>query len=113
MIVKFVDAFYEASESIRMQGKSCDITPYKKQGFNVQYENNGNWVLAKPAQISAILKKEDGELFSFPVKMQVLEFYGKRRISEKTFETFVKDAQSGVIKFKFSKTGVLKFEKNS
>lgn len=110
MEVKFVDAFYEASETIRVQGKSCDITPYKKQGYNIQYENNGNWVLTKPAQIRVILKKADGELFSVPAKMQVLEFYGKKRISEKMCETFMRDAQAGVIKIKFTQTGVLKFE---
>lgn len=113
MEVKFVDAWYERSLTMRMQGKYKDVAPYKDKGFRVQYQNNGNWVLVKPALIKLIIETENNELIRFSVKSHVLDFYCKSRISEKLFEKFLNDAKTGAIKFDFFEPDLLTIKRNS
>lgn len=96
----FVHAYYQHSDTRELQGSANDseIKRYLNNGYYVKESRNGYWVLVRSAHIFVTLKTSDGEK-EFEMKHQILDLYGKQRISEKTYEKFSKDARSGKINF--------------
>ncbi len=96
----FVHAYYQHSDTRELQCSASDseIKRYLNNGYYVKEKRNGYWVLVKPVHIFVTLKTSDGEK-EFEIKHQILEHYGKQKISEKTYEKFSKDARSGKINF--------------
>lgn len=95
----FVNAVYEESDTITMQGTRSSTIRYQKQGYYIKEERNGYWVLVKPTSIRVYLKNSDNITSSFNMKEDILNYYGKKRISVNTFNKFVKDASNGKIQF--------------
>lgn len=89
---------YEESARITIQGSRLDIEKYLKQGYRIQEDKNGFWVLVKPLRLLATLTNSYGTK-SFDVKSDVLEYYHRQRISKNLIETFQKDVDSGKIIF--------------
>jgi len=95
----FVNASYENSDTITHQGTRSSITRYLKQGYKVKEERNGYWVLVKPTSVYVYLKNSDNITASFNMKQDILDYYGKTRISINLFNKFVQDASNGKIQF--------------
>lgn len=89
---------YVDSDSIQIQGKRNKIQKYLNEGYFVQVNRNGFWVLVKPAKVEVVLKNED-EARVFNIKEDVCNLYGKQRISKKLVETFFDEIGIGKIKF--------------
>lgn len=105
----FVNAFYNESSTITKQGKRSSINQYLNKGYYIKEDRNGYWVLVKPASVSVTLKDSDGELYSFNMKSDILNYYNKTRISQSLFTRFNKDATSGKIQF-YMEDGSYSFE---
>ena len=50
-MAEFINGTYNDSEELRVQGSFRDIRPYFKQGYSKVREDNGNWILSKPASL--------------------------------------------------------------
>ena len=108
-IVKFITAVYEESESLEKQGTRQSVQKYLKQGFKIQSEHNGFFVLTKPVRVRVVVS-DDGKQFIRDMKGEILKYYDKLRMSQKLFETFMQDAQSNNIKFYFNRNDQLSIE---
>lgn len=95
----FVYATYEDSSSRTHHGSRKSIQRFIDNGYYVKEARNGFYVLVKPARIIAVFKDTNGELYHFDIKQDILEFYGKERISKSLFEKFQDDASKEVILF--------------
>lgn len=93
-----VSVSYEASDRIVIQGKRADIEKYLRQGYSIQEDRNGFWVLMKPLRLLATLTNAYGTN-TFNVKGDVLDYYNRRRISEGLIKTFCDDVRSEKITF--------------
>ena len=98
-------SIYKRLYGIELQGSRDKIRGYLRKGYRVKDERNGYWILFKPAQIVLTLMDNTSECRSYGVKQKVLEFYDKKRISEKTFNKFLNDSLNGKIKFCISEHG--------
>lgn len=105
MNAKFIETHYEYSDTIELQGSRDKIRGYLRKGYRVKDERNGYWILFKPAQIVLTVMDNTSKCRSYGVKQKVLEFYDKKRISEKTFNKFLNDSLNGKIKFCISEHG--------
>lgn len=99
-----VSIVYEPSDSIEMQGKYEKIQKYKKQGYYIKEERNGYWVLVKSARVLVTLTNSNCAK-TFSMKEDILEYYGRKRISEKLLDKFRADVDSGKIIFKMNEDG--------
>lgn len=90
---------YEESDNISYQGNRRQIQRYLDKGYYVKEERNGYWVLIKPAAVRVVLESEDGHRASFNIKQDILDYYGKVRISPKLVEKFTKECNNGKIHF--------------
>lgn len=97
--VKFINSFYEESSRIERQGNRDSINFYLKRGYTIQVERNGYWVLVKPSSIRVLLRRPSGEQIAINVKDQILNHYGRQKISTKLFLDFLDDVKKGKIKF--------------
>lgn len=95
----FVTASYEESDTITHQGTRSSIQRYISKGYTIKQARNGFWILVKPTYIHVYLKNSNNITFSFNMKKEILDYYGKTRISIKIFNDFVQDASSGRIQF--------------
>lgn len=95
----FVTATYEQSDTITHQGTRSSINRYIKQGYNIKESRNGYWVLTKPASVCVHLKNSDNIIFSFDMKSDILNYYGKTKISINLVNKFVSEISSGKIQF--------------
>ena len=87
---------YEPSDTIEMQGKRKDIDKYLKKGYYIKEERNGYWVLVKAARLIVTLKNSSCTK-TFNMKEEVLDYYGKARISESLVNKFKMDIDNGTI----------------
>lgn len=97
-----VEISYEASDRIVMQGKRSDIEKYLKQGYSIQEDRNGFWVLVKPLRLLATLTNTHGTK-TFNVKGDVLQYYNRFKISENLIAIFRQDVNDGKIIFEMDK----------
>lgn len=95
----FVNAVYQPSDTVTLQGTRNSINRYIKQGYNIKESRNGYWVLTKPASVCVHLKNSDNIIFSFDMKSDILNYYGKIKISINLVNKFVSDVSSGKIQF--------------
>jgi len=92
---------YECSDTITCQGTRNSIRSYLDKGYYVKVKRNGYWVLVRPATVTVLLENEDGETQRFNIKNEILEYYGKKQISQSLVERFEQECQDGTIKFYF------------
>ena len=99
MEVKFINATYQESETKKRQGKRSGMKRYEAQGYHIDQERQGNFILVKNVKIIAFFEKEDGEIINRNIKRDILWHYNKERCSKNLFNTFLNDAKEGRIKF--------------
>lgn len=87
---------YEQSDTIEMQGKRKDIEKHLRNGYHVKEDRNGYWVLTKPAKV-LVEVEISGETKIINMKNEIVDHYGKTRISKSLVETFSKDVSNGKV----------------
>ena len=105
----FVYATYEDSSSRTHQGSRKSIQRFIDNGYYVKEARNGFFVLVKPARVIAVFKDSNGESYHFDIKQDILDFYGRDRISKSLFEKFQNDASNGSIIFYLDDGNVVNF----
>lgn len=99
--VTSVEVSYEPSDGFTMQGKRSDVEKYLRQGYKIQEDRNGFWVLVKPLKLLVTLTNTHGTN-TFNVKKNVLEHYNRVKISKQLIDTFINDVNSGKISFEMN-----------
>ncbi len=92
------------SDTIEVQGKREKIEKYLKKGYSVKEERNGYWVLVKKAKVWVTLTNSFCSK-TFSMKSDILDYYGKQKISANLVEKFQKDINDGKISFSMDKDG--------
>ena len=88
---------FEESDSIEHQGNKRSIERFREKGYNIVSEKNGFYVLNKPAKVILVGGCGENGTYIHDAKDQILQYYGRRRISEKLVKEFKKDFDNGVI----------------
>lgn len=101
---KFVSSYYEKSDTIEMQGSRDEIEKYLKQGYYVKIERNGYRVLVKKARVMVTLENSKCTN-SFNMKNEILDYYGKERISKQLVKKFEEDINNNKITFEMNEDG--------
>ena len=96
---KFISGTYIKSTSIKLQGNRNKISKYLRDGFKVQMESNGFWVLSKPAIVKMVFEEEN-KRYVFDMKTEACRYLGKIRISEKTAKAFIEAVKNEDIQIK-------------
>ena len=86
---------YESSASIEHQGNRLSIDRYLRQGYFIKVSRNGYWVLVKPAQVNVTAYCGENGSFTYDMKDDILEKYGRSKISYDLVETFKNDFSNG------------------
>ena len=95
----FFDVSYEKNHTIAPQGNRDSISKYLRNGYYVVYEQNGFWILNKSSRVMVYLKDTKGNEHAVDMKKDIINYYGKPKISDKIVETFKNDARTGKIIF--------------
>ncbi len=103
---------YEHSDTIEKQGTRDSISKYLKNGYYIKEDRNGYWVLVKPSKVMVTLKSSIGTQTS-NLKEDILDFYGKRRISKKQTDKFAKDIDDGKVFVFLSESGIYCLKKSA
>lgn len=96
---KLISGTYIESASITLQGNRNKISKYLKEGFKVQRESCGFWVLCKPAIVEMVFE-EKNERYVFDMKAEACSYFGKIRISPKTANAFIEAVKNEDIQIK-------------
>ena len=88
---KRISARYIKADKVQVQGDHRAIEPYLNKGYNIITSANGNWVLARNAKVYVTMEGEDGSIYTYNMRMQILEFYGRVKISENLVNEFLKN----------------------
>lgn len=104
-LAKVQDIHYEKSESITTQGSRKSIKPLLDSGYYVKEERYGFWVLYKPVRVIITLRSYNGtKSYSFNIKQDICNIYGKKRISEQIYYDFIDDMERERFIFKIDET---------
>ncbi len=95
---------YEPSDTIEVQGKREKIEKYLKKGYSVKEERNGYWVLIKKVKVWVTLSNTYCTR-TFNMKTDILDYYGKQKISTNLVGKFQKAVNDGKITFTMDKDG--------
>lgn len=106
-LATFVNAQYNASSSLEMQGTQKDTQPYIKKGYYVKENRNGYWVLVKPAKVVVTLKDSEGRIKTFNMKKEILDYYNASRISMSLVQKFLSEVSEGKITFSMDEEGFI------
>lgn len=93
--VIYAEARYEKGETITHQGNWSSIQPYLKCGFYVKEDRNGFWVLVKPVSVPVTLTNSEGKTFCYNMKQDIIDHFGKTRISRAQYDAFCKAVKTG------------------
>ncbi len=92
---------YIQSETLEVQGEyNKDIFPYIQKGYDITRKFKDTWILTKRAKpyVKMICESDDDQeedrVFMINMKFQILQYYGRDRISQKLLEQFEKDFNS-------------------
>ncbi len=94
----FKNAKYVESSNTSIQGNRTEIKKYIGKGYRVVEERDGYWILSRPCRINVELENSTGKN-TFNMKNDILNYYGRTKMTEKLFEKFYKDATKGKIQF--------------
>ena len=95
--LSYVSSYFEPSQTITHQGTRRSIERYLNQGFSIQQERNGFWVLIKYSHAWVIFANSAGKQFRFDMRNSIMAHYGKQKLYEATFNRFVKDVSRGTV----------------
>lgn len=96
-IVKSIN--YEKSDNIEFQGTEKEAQNYIKKGYNIRLRRNGYFVVGKPCKINVTLAMGNA-LQQFNMRSDILDHYGKEKMTKALFEKFKKDIEKGNINLK-------------
>lgn len=97
MQAKQIRVSYVQSDTKKIQGTQQDIEPYTRRGYDVLRNDNGNWILTRSSKVHVTIETEDGTIQVFNMKLEILRFYNRIRISENIVEQFKSDFENGRI----------------
>lgn len=84
------------SQTIERQGTYTTICKYLKKGYLIQENRNGYWVLIQKSRVLITLKNSNGiETLNF--KRDILEYYGKKKLTEKQVLKFAQDLEAAKV----------------
>lgn len=81
---------YSPSYKLEKQGKRSEMKKYINQGYKIQLERNGYFVLVKTAKI-LLRFSEKKKIHEIDISYEVKEFYDKKRVTEKLAEKIAAD----------------------
>lgn len=102
---KRIDVNYIPSSSIRHQGNRRSIDRYLKQGYKIQTNKNGFWVLVLPSQVFVTIYCDDQIEYTYEMKDSILRKYDRSKISNNLIDTFVDDFNNGKISINVDELG--------
>lgn len=85
----------ESSSTIERQGNRLSTYLYLRQGYFIKVSWNGYWVLVQPAQVIVTAYCGENGSFTYDMKDDILEKYGRSKISYGLVETFKNDFSNG------------------
>lgn len=97
MQAKQIRVSYVQSDTKKIQGTQQDIQPYTRRGYDVLRNDNDNWILTRSSKVHVTIETEDGTIQVFNMKLEILRFYNRIRISENLVEQFKSDFENGRI----------------
>ena len=97
MQAKQIRVSYVQSDTKKIQGTQQDIEPYTRRGYDVLRNDNGNWILTRSSKVHVTIETENGTIQVFNMKLEILRFYNRIRISENLVEQFKSDFENGRI----------------
>lgn len=106
-MAKFIVGKYNPSETLKIQGSFQSVRPYFKKDYTKVRENNGNWILNRPAGLNMTFE-ENGQLYTFDMKESAQRYFDKKRMSEKTANDFIKGVEQGLITVTINENGFYK-----
>lgn len=95
----FVYASFEESSTRKHQGTRESIQRFLDNGYYIQVDRNGFYVLSKPGKVHVFLKSSSGASLQLDLKSEILHYYGRARMTPSLFSKFNEDASSGKISF--------------
>lgn len=93
----YIEVHYQPSDFIERQGTYSSIERYLKNGYHVQVNRNGYWLLVCPSKVIVAVNCGAYGTYTYDMKNSILEFYDRSKISAKLVETFKKDVVDGRI----------------
>ena len=87
---------YEKSDTIEIQGTSADIKYYLRNGYFIEEERNGYWVLNKSSRVLAEIIINNKPVLQ-NIKHEILNYYNRDRISQNLVQKFANDLEAGVV----------------
>ncbi len=96
-IVKSIN--YEKTDNIEFQGTEKKAQSYIKKGYNIRLRRNGYFVVGKPCKINVTLAMGNA-IQQFNMRSDILDHYGKEKMTKALFEKFKKDIEKGNINLK-------------
>jgi hypothetical protein len=99
MMTKYPDIqiCYSPSDKQEKQGKRSEMKKYINQGYKIQLERNGYFVLVKTAKI-LLRFSEKKKIHEIDISYDVKEFYDKKRVTEKLAEKIAADIKNEKVK---------------
>lgn len=84
---------YIESDKIETQGKRRDVMR-RYPNYRIKEERNGYFLLISSVKCNVTLSWNDG-METYNMKEDILELYGRQRMSEALFKKFQKDIENG------------------
>lgn len=106
---EILSIYYDPSDSIEIQGKRDKISTYLDDGYYVKESRNGYWLLVRTARVLVTLSNVYGKKV-FNLKGDILDYYGKKKISKTMIENFKNDVNSGAISILLGEDGSYSLE---
>lgn len=92
---KNINVWYTPSETVELQGTYEKIQKVCKQkGYSVKESRNGYWVLIKKAKVFITTDKDSNPK---NIKGEILEYYGKTKISKSLVEKFIQHIEKSKV----------------
>jgi hypothetical protein len=106
MQIKNAKIIYEQSEAMYFQGNRRKLKKEMSYGYGLFGGSNGSYIIGKSANVYI---KNDGEIID--MKDAILEFYGKKRISQKQVDGIQQKLDNEEVYIKYNKkTGDVKIK---
>ncbi|MBR3133266.1 MAG: hypothetical protein IKG42_04280 [Clostridia bacterium] len=80
---------------------------HDENGAKTFYSNDQYHIDGLPAQVKLTVSDENGRKITFDIREQILEYYGKKRISEKMVERFKRDLNMGNVSLSIENGNVI------
>lgn len=93
----YVSSYFESSDTVTHQGNWQSIQKFLNDGYSVQVERNGYWVLIKYSRAWVIFSNDRGEKFRFDMRSDILSYYCLQKLYKSRFDRFVTDLARGKI----------------